>query len=214
MSDVVILVPVLRRPQRVQPLLTSVAETTPQPHRVLFICDHDDVDEQRAIRAAGAEMLICSGSYAIKINAGAEATDEPLVFLGADDLRFHRRWLETALTALTGDVGVVGTNDLGNRRVRVGRHATHNLVTRDYIARGTIDEPGKVLHEGYRHNFCDDELVQTARLRRAWAFARRSVVEHLHPDWGKAQDDDVYRYGKQTFEIDRGLFRERRALWT
>jgi hypothetical protein len=44
-----------------------------------------------------------------------------------------------------------------------GRHSTHSLVTRDYVERfGTIDEAGVVLHEGYPHEFVDDEFVQTA----------------------------------------------------
>lgn len=213
--SVAILVPVLNRPAAVQPLLENIAKTTPEPHRVLFVTDEDDTRERAAIAAAGGQELVVSAGYAAKINAAVAATSEPYVFLGADDLRFHAGWLPEALAWMRGQVGVVGTNDLGNRRVIAGLHATHSLVARAYIEQhGTIDQPGHVLHEGYHHNFCDDELVATAKRRRAWAFARDSIVEHLHPNWQKGEDDATYRLGMRRFRQDRDLFFQRSALWT
>lgn len=207
------LVPVLDRPHRVQPLLESIDLATPEPFRVLFLCDPDDQAEQAAVRTVGADMLICGGSYARKINAGVKATDEPLIFLGADDLHFHPGWLTAAAARVAGRISVVGTQDLGNRRVRRGQHATHSLVTRAYTHLGTIDEPGCLLHEGYHHNFVDDEFVGTAKARRVWAFEHRSVVEHLHPNWTGAESDATYDRGQRSFELDRRHFRERRHLW-
>jgi hypothetical protein len=103
--------------------------TTPTG-RVLFVSDPDDVEEQEAIRAEGAEMLIVRGNYAKKINRAIEETDEPLIFQGADDLRFHPGWLEAAKAKLKPGIGVVGTNDLNSKRVLAGTHATHALITR------------------------------------------------------------------------------------
>ena len=220
MSAVAILVPVLRRPHRITPLLGSVEEATPEPHRVLFIASPSDTATHTALDAAGADWIVMDddyegrGDYMRKVNRGVAATDEPLIFLAADDLRFHTGWLPAATAELRRGIGVVGTNDLGNQRVTRGTHATHSLLTRDYVERrGTIDEPGKALHAGYHHNFCDDELVCTAHARRAWAFAGTAVVEHLHPNWRKAEDDDVYRLGRTFFHEDRRLFMTRRKLW-
>jgi hypothetical protein len=111
-------------------------------------------------------------------------------------------------------MGVVGTNDLGNQRVIVGEHATHSLVSRAYIARGSIDDPSRLLHEGYSHCFVDDELVATARARGAWVFAHDSFVEHLHPAWGKGPADPTYAAGARSFAHDRRLHRARSVLWT
>lgn len=213
-----IIVPVLRRPHRVAPLLESIDAATPEPHRVLFVASPEDEAEQKAIAAAGADVLVLDspagrGDYARKINLAYTVTDDPLLFLGADDLCFHRGWLEAAVAAMTGDVGAVGTNDLGNARVVRGDHATHFLVTRAYADRGTIDEPGKILHEGYCHNFVDDEFLATARLRGAVAMAPESHVEHLHPNWGKAPHDETYERGQAGFEVDRRHFNHRRHLW-
>lgn len=212
MSELVVLVPVLARPHRVEPLLENIAATTPDA-RVLFIADPDDLDEQRAIHTAGADLLLIPGTYAQKINAGCRATREPLIFQAADDLLFHDEWLQRACERLSDTVQVVGTNDLGNRRVTSGGHATHNLIDRRYLPRGTVDDPSVLLHEGYHHNFVDDEFVQTAQRRQAWAFAEDSIVEHLHPNWGKADMDNTYEKGFGTFRLDRKRFTRRRALW-
>lgn len=209
----VVLVPVLGRPHRVAPLVASIAHATPERHRVLFIADPTDTDTIQAVQASGAGLLIHGGSWARKINAGVRATTEPLIFLGADDLEFHPGWLEAAAARLEGGVRVVGVNDLGHRRVRGGKHATHFLVARDYVERGSIDDPGRLIHEGYAHNFCDDEFVATAKRRGVIAFATDAVVEHLHPDFDRAPDDDTYRLGRSRMDADRRLYRRRRALW-
>lgn len=215
---VAILVPVLRRPHRVVPLLESIEATTVEPHRVLFLCTEGDVAEIAAVEAAGCDHIDirwARGDYARKINVGYRSTTEPLLFLAADDVKFHPGWLEAACEQLTDGVGVVGTNDLGNPRVLRGVHSTHSLVTRAYVDKyGTIDERGKVLHEGYWHEYCDDEFVETSWKREAWAFAKQSVVEHLHPSWGKAPTDRLYDQNHRRMVDGKRLFLERRHLWT
>jgi glycosyltransferase involved in cell wall biosynthesis len=183
MEGTVVLIPVLRRPQNVRPLLASLADATPEPHRALFICTRGDRAEIDEIRSAGADLLeirpFPRGDYARKINAGHQASSETFLFLAADDLRFHPGWLTAALDAMQDPaIGIVGTNDLGNRRVISGEHATHSLVRRSYVDRfGTIDRPGHVLHEGYWHEYVDDEFVETARARGA-ATDDHAVANH------------------------------------
>jgi hypothetical protein len=217
-DPMLIVVPVLRRPHRVAPLIESIDAATPGPHRTLFVCSPDDHAEHAAVDAAGGERLTVDwppgrGDYARKINAAYRQSTEPLLFFGADDLHFHPDWLPAAVAQLTEGVGVVGTNDLGNVRVISGDHATHFLVTRGYCDRGTIDEPDGPLHEGYHHNFVDDEFLATARLRNAVAMATDSHVEHLHPHWKKSEMDDTYRKGLNRFDADRRHYNSRRHHW-
>lgn len=212
-----VLVPMLGRPHTVAPLVTSIRETSDAA--VLFICSPGDRDVHDAVDAADCSSLIVEGphpgDYARKINAGVAATFTPLIFTGACDLRFHPGWFDAAVAALGPGIGVVGTNDLGSPRVMAGEHSTHSLVTRAYVERfGTIDEPGKLLHEGYEHEFVDDELVATAKHRNAWAFAEASHVEHLHPNWGKAPMDDLYSKQATRMRRSRRTFQRRRRLWT
>lgn len=218
--DVAILVPVLRRPHRVAPLLESIRDATVAGRaRVLFLASPGDAAEHLAIEQAGAEYLVVcreagGGDYAHKINQGIAATTEPTILLGADDLRFHPGWLEAAEALLSATIGVVGTNDLCNPRTMRGEHATHFLVARWYAELGTADEEGKLLHEGYVHEYVDNELIATAKSRGAYAFARDSHVEHLHPMARKAAMDPLYAAAPQRMRQGRALFAQREALWS
>lgn len=214
---VIIIVPVLGRPHRVAPLMASVEEATPEPHRTLFVASANDAPEIAALDAAGADYITvppARGSWACKINDGYRASTEPFLFTGADDLQFHPGWFSAAVAHMSDRVHVVGTTDLCNPRTMNGDHSTHTLVARSYVeAHGTIDKPGQVLHEGYHHDYADDELIATARARGAYAHALDSTVEHLHPWADKAPDDATYRLGRRWRQHGRRLFRQRERLW-
>jgi glycosyltransferase involved in cell wall biosynthesis len=217
-----VLVPVLGRPQNVEPVLQSIGKNTLIPHRVLFLCSPEDEIEIAAVQAAGAEHLIMPfrtgrGNYARKINRGFDASDEPWAFLAADDLNFHPGWDERALETFTrAGAGVIGTQDLGNPRVKRGHHSTHSLVSRAYIDQygsGTVDNSGRVLCELYSHQFVDNELVETAKTRGQFAFSPKSVVEHLHPHWGHTEMDDTYAKALQDGSHDGSLYVRRSHLF-
>lgn len=213
-----IIVPVLGRPHRVAPLLESVEAATPEDHQVVFVATRGDSATVAALVDVHAEWIITSphprGDYAKKINLAADLSEDPYLFLGADDLNFHPGWLTNALKRMVEGVGVVGTNDLGNARTVDGDHSTHSLVARWYANLGTIDQPGKILHEGYWHEWVDDELVATAKHRGAYAHAKDSVVEHLHPFWGKSPSDPIYDQFTQRMRQGRIVFKQRKRLWT
>ena len=218
MSQVVVLAPVLDRPHRARPLAESLGGEV----RLVFLCSPGDEEEIAACRAVTTAQTVVvpferePGDYARKINYGISITDEEWVFQGADDLRFHDGWLEAALRTaerMNAAPGVIGTQDLGNRLVKYGKHSTHSLVSRAYIEEmGTADGPG-LMHEGYHHNFVDTEMVETAGYRRRWAFAKNAVVEHLHPHWNKGEMDATYDLGLGEFRADQLRFFERRPLW-
>jgi hypothetical protein len=218
---VAILIPVLARPQRVEPLLTSIRSTVGGGVEPLFLCSPGDSAEIGAIERCGARHEVMGwkagrGDYARKMNRGiavAAAEGFTHVFLGADDLNFKTDWLKQAVaTQKDTDACVIGTNDLGNPRVKIGRHSTHSLIDLDYRHMGSLDG-GALLHEGYWHNFVDDELIQTAVYRGTFAASRASIVEHLHPDWQKAERDSTYAKGKQNWGLDRALYDRRCVMW-
>ena len=216
-----LLIPVLGRPQNAQPLVDSIRENTTVPHTVYFLCTRGDEPQIEACKATKCPTILVEPGrheYARKINYGVEWSAEhfpgnEFVFMGADDLRFHPAWAERAVAYFSKRTRVIGTNDLGNRTVMEGRHSTHSLVHRSYVALGTIDEPGKLLHEGYDHNYVDTEFIGTAMHRDEFAFAAGSHVEHLHPFWHKGPDDVIYRKGRKTVNRDRGTFNRRKRLW-
>lgn len=212
---IVVVMPVLGRPgHAAEAYEQAMGAQRDVPYRVVFVPTEGDDAEIRACRATGADVLVSPvEGWAAKLNYAFRRTSEPWLLCGADDLCFCPGWADVALER-AGGAGVVGTNDLANARVQAGTHSTHPLIARWYAEEyGTIDQPGLVAHPGYRAWFADDELVQTARARRAWVFVRGCHVEHLHPHYGKADDDATYRLGQAASTADRLLFEQRRPLW-
>lgn len=221
MVKVAILIPVLRRPQNIKPLVESIEQTTTD-FEILFIASPGDEEEISELENQKQSYQIMNnnyennGDYARKINTGFRDIKAEWYFLGADDLRFYPGWFQHAMN-LYDVIGacVIGTNDLGNPMVMRGLHSTHSLVLGEYAARcGTIDEPGKILHEGYPHEYVDQEFVETARCRLAWGFSHKSIVEHLHPNWKKAEMDPIYAAQPQRMGAGQRIYLTRRHLWT
>lgn len=220
MSEIAVIVPVLARPANARPLVDSFLASDADAE-LWFVASPGDTGQLDACYATGQATLVATwepgpGDYAAKIQRGFDLTRAPFVLLGADDLRFHPGW-DRALLAVARefDVGVVGTNDLGNSAVVAGRHSTHPLVARCYIDQygGAFGEPRQVYHAGYSHQFVDVELVELAKHRGCYAHCPDAVVEHLHPLWRKGEMDATYRKGQADGAADRRLFEQRQAMW-
>lgn len=212
-----VIVPVRGRPHRADPLIRSLTRSAAGDDlRATFVANEDDAEQIAACEATGADVLVIgkreSGDYARKINLAVAATEEEWFLTAADDLCFCRGWSTEALrVAASAGVMVVGTNDLGRR---VHTYATHFLVNRAYVALGTVDEPGRLMHEGYDHNYVDTEFIGTAKARGLYAYARNARIEHLHPFWRKGTTDPIYALGRRHVGPDAKLFRRRQKLWT
>jgi hypothetical protein len=214
-EPVAVIVPVLRRPQNAAPFMASLKASTGLAS-VYAIVQAGDDDTRAAWVQAGATAVGSTGditTFAEKVNVGYESTTEPWLFLCGDDVRFHPGWLDHA-QAIAGDkIHVVGTNDIANPRVTSGEHATHMLIRRSYVDEvgASWDGPKVVCHEGYRHWFVDNEIVTAAQQRDVWAMALGSIVEHQHPLFGTAPNDDVYELGQSFQKQDYATFRQRLA---
>lgn len=218
---IAVLVPVLGRAHQIQPLLHSIAGATSVEHQVVLIFSPDD-DAIHAATGTNATVLTTSwaagrADYAKKLALGYQKTTEPWLFQGATDLVFHTGWDTAALlVAKRTRCGVIGTNDLGNPLVKRGLHSTHSLISRDYLEQwgGTADDSGLVFSEAYDHQWSDSEFVETARRRRQFAFSKRSIVEHMHPHWGKGDMDATYEKAHHATSEDQKTFMRRRARVT
>jgi hypothetical protein len=213
-----IIVPVMRRPQNAATFMSSLKASGAELADVKAICDDADQETIDAWKAAGAEVIHGTwgddrpGTFAEKVNAGYDLTTQPWLFLTGDDVRFKPGWLDHAQHAARDGYDVIGTNDLHNPRVTSGEHATHLLIRRSYVDEqgASWDGPKVVAHEGYRHWYVDDEIVTAAKQRGVWTMAPFAHVEHMHPLWRLAPNDDVYELGQSHAEHDKALFQERR----
>jgi hypothetical protein len=218
---IVVVAPVLGRPQNAQPLADSLAAASPGV-RLVFVVSSGDDAQHSACLATGADVIEAPwpaghGDFARKVNLAADLTTERFVFQGADDIEFAAGWDDEALrVAEDTGAGVVGTNDNANPAVKQGRHSTHSLIRRAYIddPGASMDGPGSVFSVAYGHQFCDNELVALAQARGEWAFAERAVVVHRHWVWGTALKDATYAKGDATHVADARMFMRRRTSWS
>lgn len=214
----VVLVPVLDRPQNVGPLVESF-DISGTPGRLLFLVNPDDTAELQAVTDAALAhdfvgyFATTGVTWPEKINVGFTyaRTVADWVLFAADDVTFHEGWWDqTAALRAQPEINVIGTNDLGNPAVMSGDHATHPLVRSSYI--GTVDDPSKIVHDGFGHWYVDTEFVLTAKIRGCWAPCLAAVVEHNHPYWQKGGWDKTYDKGESTAVKDKILFESRIPL--
>lgn len=217
MSEVAIIVPVLGRPEHAKVFMDSLRANTPKGVCRVVALEDWSSDDGDAWQEEGAHVLSAKGrhTFAQKINYGFKVTDEPWVFLVGSDVKFHPWWYQTAKKVMDKGFLVVGTNDLGTARVQSGEHATHMFIKRSYVDEygASWDGPGVVCHE-YHHWFVDDEIVLKAKLAGVFQAATGSIVEHLHPYFGRGEMDDVYRLGELNAKADQREFMERVKKYT
>jgi len=212
-----VLVPVLGRP--VYEMLRSLEQNTLNAFQVYLVCSPGD-SQTRGCQNSGYTTWVVPwepgrADFARKINWAFARTKGEWVFQGADDIRFSPGWDTEALrVAERYGASVIGTNDLHNPSVKRRIHSTHTLFRRSYIEErgGTFDGEGAVFSEVYDHQFVDNELIELAKSRGLWAFAERSIVEHLHPVWGLAEWDPTYEKAFRETAGDTALFASRLRL--
>jgi glycosyltransferase involved in cell wall biosynthesis len=224
MGDVAVVVPVMKRPQNVKPLVDSFNATSDSRSTLYFVCDPDDEAEIEAVRAAGLEPLISDrgSTFAQKANYAYEHTTESWIFLCGDDVEFTPGWANAA-RELSDRYDVIGTNDaaegeIRNRDVAAGRHADHWFTRRAYIDEtgACLEGPGVFCPEAYFHWWTDKEVIELAKARGVFTPCLDSRVIHHHPgfdgDEQARHDDPVYMRAVEWTERDAVTFRRRVGL--
>lgn len=161
-------------------------------------------------------------SYAENVNRLVRDTTGDWVLVVGDDVEFRPGWLEAA-RALSDRFDVIGTNDSEPGRVRNpavanGSHADHFFVRRSYIEDegGSLDGPGTLAPECYRHWWVDKEIIGLAKARGVFTPCLDSVIVHHHPGYDgneKARNQDAtYSVAVDAAEADRKTFMSRVGL--
>ena len=219
--SLLVIVPVLGRAHHLAPLIESLEGSERITKlELVFVANDDDTEVLETLPGLGHLPLVLGprepGDYARKVNRGFAygADSHEWFFHGSTDICFCPGWADIAIgVGLQSGRRVIGTNDLGNRTVMAGRHATHNVFHVSYgLQYGTLSGEA-VMYEGYDHNYVDTEFVETAKFRDEWIFAKDSHVEHLHPFWHKNTMDEVYQMGQAHSAEDRKLYLSRQHLW-
>lgn len=212
-EPVAIFVPSMDRPHKLEALVANIHEVTLLPHKIYFVVGDYDVASQKILDCLGESYWTDSGDlrFCTRIQFLYENTEEPWFLTGADDVLFHAEWLERAFARIEPHHCVVTFNDLNNP------FGTNFMIRRKYIKEvgGVIDmPPGIIYYPEYKHNFSDNELIETASVRNAFLKVEDSVIEHLHWVAGKSEYDETYQYASDMWDHDEQIFWSRRHLWT
>jgi hypothetical protein len=216
-----ILIPSLGRSQHVKRTVGNIEANTPEPHLqiwcvsgaeytdqldelgVLYLDDGDDPDKRYVTRMnkLAAKAIRSRGIHQVK-------PDFEYLFFGSDDVTHHPFWLKNALLVMeeAPNAQVVVVNDLRNP------NGTQALVRASYIPQAVFDDDTAAFHPGYKHNFADTEMFETAATRGVIYRAMDSHVEHLHPAFGKASGrewDQTYIDAQAMWNEDAERFHRR-----
>ena len=181
---ILVVIPVLNRPERVEPLLTSLyasvrdVETAPPVRRQTPAISRSRRPYRRPTpTGCSCRFHVETVADARKCNRAAthaHATGHEWVFLDADDLCFcHGGPTRRSRSRVWTNAQVVGTNDLGNPKVMTGEQATHSLVRTTYIETRHDRRTRQLAARGVRAQ------LGRQRVRRHSPVARRVRVRRL-----------------------------------
>lgn len=208
-----VIMPSRGRAEQLVRCLRRLFETTGN-HDVsaVVLLDTDDTPSIEAVKALNDPRVVLhidGGTPIEKWNTGAVIASRlgvQALALGADDLWWGDGWFEAAMRGLThlpDRSGLVGFNEMtGARR----DFSTHYLMTLDYL----IDYNGGVFAcPKYLSYFIDPEACARAVRAGRYYYAEDCEVEHRHPFWHKANQDDTYQRSAPNYEHDQAIYEER-----
>lgn len=206
-----ILIPSLNRPQRLRQTISYLHANTAEPHRLLFCVS--DIESKVILSELGEWYLDDSDDpdrrYVTRMNKLVRHIDDAdAVFFGSDDVIHHPGWLTEAWKVLE-DFSCVVVNDGHNP------NGTQALMRAGFLPFAVFDSPGDAFHNGYIHNFADNEQHFTAFKQGEYARAMESHVEHLHPLFQSDNAipwDATYSNAQKGWDHDQMLFNERVQL--
>jgi hypothetical protein len=129
---------------------------------------------------------------------------ELLGSLGDDHVPVTPGWdreLADAITAL-GGTGISYGDD---------RHQHEALPTAPFISRDIADALGWMCLPGTLSKYCDDAWKALGEMAGCLSYVPGVIIEHLHPDAGKAPQDATYQHGNESWAADRQAFSAWRA---
>ena len=197
MIRIAVLCPSRGRPARLESMAESLFRTAASPERVELVLrlDEDDPDlpgygrvlagdeRGRITRIFGPRRSIPEA-----LNAIAPSLEHDVIGTAADDVLFRTAAWDCEVERALGDGGRAAIAvPMDGREERRGLRCTHFFATRAWVR--TV---GHLLHPDYEHFWADTNIADIAARADRLVWMREVLVEHLHPNAGKAPRDATY----------------------
>lgn len=216
MKTLAVLMPTYQRPHHLAWIAENLRQMTPASlYQLYFIIEPHDEESIRTAQAIEdpcvSVLIINAGSSNRALNMGCALTFEPYIYNACDDLEFTPGWAERMLKVFKEEptARVVSSWDGFCVNGKSGY-----MLDRNYVQQfGTIDEPGKIMHE-YHHYYADEELMRTAMHRKVFHASEVPVLHHHPALSSKYSRDATYERAESTYSDDAKTYETRRHLFT
>lgn len=187
-----ILLPTRARPSNVHRLVKSVLETADNPEHIEFVVRIDDDDPKRAelLENPPQKSLIFTGPRIVLSemwNECAHKSKGDIMMYCADDIVFRTpAWdkrVKEIFEQLNDKIAFVFGRD---GSIHDGKYGTHGFVHRKWL-----ETLGYICPPHFSGDYSDTWINDISKLVDRHIFID-ILTEHLHPDFGKAELDEVY----------------------
>lgn len=209
MRDLLVIVPSRGRPERLAVMIDACLDLAEADTRIAVGVDLDD-PARREYEALRGRAQVFTGerqSLAAWTNMLARALGthylgthySALASLGDDHLPRTPGWDRLLLEAIgkLGGEGIAYGDDL---------HQGEALPTAPVISAGIVEALGWMMEPSLRHMHVDDVWRDLGQAAGCLAYVPGVVVEHVHPDAGKASGDRVYEESAAGAGADREAY--------
>lgn len=226
MRDLLVIVPSRGRPERLHAMIEACLSLSEADTDIAVACDDDDLYDLRQFTGLPGIARVCwhhgpraglarwtnrlaalyTGRYPEYCSLGGVTTSpEPggryraFASLGDDHLPRTPGWDRLLLEAIgkLGGEGIAYGNDL---------HQGAALPTAPVISAGIVGALGWMMEPSLRHMFVDNVWADLGREAGCLAYVPDVVIEHQHPDAGKASGDGVYEESAAGTGVDRDAY--------
>lgn len=201
LSRLSIIIPSKGRPAQLEKCIDEFVRTTTGHDIEIIVVTPDEVTLKP--RWAGQVKIYSADMDAVSgWNYGARFASGDALMLGADDLLPASGWLDAVKADYKS--GYVGLPD---GHTDTTKYCTHYIISREYAK---AHMGGVLAIPWYQSWWLDVEAADRARRARMYHVAHGALVEHTHPTWGTAPDDDTYKLGEARRDADAEMYRRRR----
>lgn len=169
----------------------TVADTIEGDVELVLVIDPDDEHTYENVAWPIPTVKLVTGEREwppVKWNLGVSAAQGDILFLGQDDVAFRTNGWDTTIedtyANLSDPYWLVYTRN---------GHQDQRLATYPFLTRPWIDTLGYMVWDAVVGDFCETWVFDIAKQVGRTRYLPDVLIEHLHPAFGKADEDQTHR---------------------
>lgn len=192
-----ICLPSKNRETRLNQMIHSAFSTSSNPSAIEFCIYLDENDSFLPRVPAPSTLKLFRGPRmptSTMTNFMYSQSEGEFVMYAADDIIFRtNNWDSILLNTfrLNPDVGLIYGDDLSAN--------TYKIATHGFVRRSMCEKLNYLLPPYFESEFCDTWLTRIFKASRRLRRVSEIVVEHMHPNWNKSENDETYSYRSERY---------------